>query len=417
MPAAVPEPIRHLIWQLHTQGRDSNAIAEAVALPARTVRHLLARFRAVGGPAPADFRRCGRLQTPPFSEFRRQAVALRHQRPGWGAGRIEAHWRGIDPEAVLPDRSTVRRWLKEEGLAPPPRPKTSEPVPVPPATQAHEIWPMDAAEAKALRGGVEVCWLRLIDEASGAALFARVLGKPRWQGVGTGAVQAALRDAFTLWGRPRGLRVDNGNPWVCPDSDLPSDLELWLAGLGVALHRGRPGVPQDNSRMERSQRTVQAWSDPGAHDTPEQLQARLDEEDRVHRQVYLFDGERTRLEAWPDLRFQDRPYAPGRWEDVCWDHGGALGRLAALALERRVAKSGHVSVYDHNHLLGKALGGSAVRLRLDPTGPRFKIEDIYPRVDEHPELVRPPQTGALGARHESPQAGAGRQALGGHTRP
>ena len=31
------------------------------------------------------------------------------------------------------------------------------------------------------------------------------------------------------------MRVDNGNPWVCPDSDLPTDLELWLAGLDVAL--------------------------------------------------------------------------------------------------------------------------------------------------------------------------------------
>src|SRR5262249_11668302 len=190
-------------------------------------------------------------------------------------------------------------------------------------------------------GRHRVCWLRLLDEASGAALFTRVYDQPRWNAVGGAAVQAGLRQAFARWGRPFGLRVDNGNPWACPGSDLPTDLELWLAGLGVALHKGRPGVPQDNPRAERGQRTAQCWAEPSQHGSAEQLQERFDEEDRVHREVYLFDGKRTRLQAYPELRLGGRPYSAGRrWEAVCWDYRQALELLGRLELVRQARKRG-----------------------------------------------------------------------------
>jgi hypothetical protein len=179
--------------------------------------------------------------------------------------------------------------------------------------------------------------------------------------VGSVAVQATLRQAFDRWGRPGGLRVDNGIPWVCSDSDLPSDLELWLAGLGVALHRGRAGVPQDNPRAERGQRTGQCWAEPWQHDTAEQLQRRFDEEDRIHREVYLFDGKQTRLQAYPELEQRGRAYAAGSyWEAVCWDHQQALGLLGRLELKRKVDKDGFVSLYDHRVWVGSELRGQEV---------------------------------------------------------
>jgi len=224
---------------------------------------------------------------------------------------------------------------------------------------------MDACEKKPLRDAHhKVCWLRLLDEASGAALFTRVYDQPCWAEVGAPAVQAALRQAFDRWGRPDGLRVDNRNPWVCPDSDLPSDLQLWLAGLGVALHQGRPHVPQDTPRVERGQRTAQAWAEPWQHDTAEQLQRRLDEEDRIHREVYLFDGQQTRLQAYPELALRGRAYASGAyWEDVCWDHQEALSLLGRLERTRKVDKDGCVSLYDHRPAVGYGLRGQMVAVR------------------------------------------------------
>ena len=167
---------------------------------------------------------------------------------------------------------------------------------------------MDEAEPKALRSGQKVCWPRLVDEASGAVRFSHVFPPAHWAEVGAAAVQAALQQAFARRGRPEGLRVDNGTPWVCGKSDLPSGLELWLAGLAVALHRNRKRCPQANARVERAQRTAAEWAEPGQCDTPEQLQQRLDEEDRVQRQVYLFDGRHTRQQAFPDLQGRGRPY-------------------------------------------------------------------------------------------------------------
>jgi hypothetical protein len=224
---------------------------------------------------------------------------------------------------------------------------------------------MDAAEKKSLGSGQKVCWLRLVDEATGAVLFSWVFPFARWSDVPALAVQAALRRAFARWGRPEGLRVDNGHPWVCSDSDLPSDLELWLAGLDIALHRNKPRCPQANGCVERSQRTASDWAEPWKYDTAEQFQQRLDHEDWVQREDYKFDGKQTRMQAFPDLRHSGRHYMEGSWEDVCWQLSGALKCLAECEVERKVYKDGYVSLYDHQHLVGKELVGQTVKVRLD----------------------------------------------------
>lgn len=365
MPAAIPDHVRSLIWQLCQQGQDSETIARTLDLPIRTVRHLLALFRRVGSACPPGFDRCGRHPGPAFASLREQAVDLRRQHPTWGAQRILSQLFPNPHVGPRPDPSTVRRWLAQAGLAPKPQIVTATGSLVGLALYVHEIWPMDACELKPLLDPRhKACWLRLLDEFSGAALFTRVYDLPRWAFVGGPAVQAALRQAFATWGRPCGLRVDNGYPWVCPDGDLPTDLELWLAGLGVALHKGRPNVPQDNPRMERSQRTAQAWAEPWRHDTAEQLQRRLDEEDRIHREVFLFDGERTRLQAYPELLLAGRPYAQEpHFEAVCWDHQAALALLGRRELVRKVDKGGCVSLYDHRVPVKYALARQAVTVR------------------------------------------------------
>jgi hypothetical protein len=226
---------------------------------------------------------------------------------------------------------------------------------------------MDACEKKPLRDARhKVCWLRWLDEASGAALFTRVYDQPRWADVGAGAVPAALRQAFDRWGRPEGLRVDNGYPWVGPDSDLPTDLELWLAGLGVALHKGRPHVPQDNPRVERGQRTAQDGAEPWPHDTAEPWPQRLDEEDRIQREVHRFDGQHTRLEVYPELRLPGRAYAAGPYgEALCGDHQEALRGLGQRQLTRKVDQDGCVSLYDHSVPARYSLRGQVVAVRRD----------------------------------------------------
>ena len=234
----------------------------------------------------------------------------------------------------------------------------------PRADQPHQVWQMDATEQIPLRSGQRVSWLRLVDEASGAALFSQVFAQGCWATVGSAAVQQALRAAFARWGRPHGLRVDNGTPWVSLEG-LPTDLELWLAGLGVRLHRNRPHRPQANGKGERSQRTARAWAEPGGCDTPEQLQERLDEEDQVQREAFPFQEGRSRWEVYPALCHSGRGYAPLVWESVCWDFEAALACLAQKPWGRKVDRSGRVSLYDHRYRVGVEYAGAMVQVRLE----------------------------------------------------
>jgi hypothetical protein len=48
------------------------------------------------------------------------------------------------------------------------------------------------------------------------------------------ATLVQLREAFGHWGIPRCVRVDNGWPWGST-GELPTDLAMWLIGLGVEV--------------------------------------------------------------------------------------------------------------------------------------------------------------------------------------
>jgi DNA-directed RNA polymerase specialized sigma24 family protein len=64
MPAPTPLPLRRAIARRHQRGQTATAIAQALGLPARTVRQLLHRGRRHGDTVltPA-YGRCGRPRT------------------------------------------------------------------------------------------------------------------------------------------------------------------------------------------------------------------------------------------------------------------------------------------------------------------------------------------------------------------
>src|SRR2546421_7119678 len=96
-----------------------------------------------------------------------------------------------------------------------------------------------------------------------------------WAHVPPTQVQQHLRATFARWGLPRRLRVDNGVPWGSP-GDLPTDLVLWLAGLGVPVRSNPPRRPQDNGVVERAQGVGKRWAEPQTAESAEQLQATLE---------------------------------------------------------------------------------------------------------------------------------------------
>jgi hypothetical protein len=203
-------------------------------------------------------------------------------------------------------------------------------------------------------------------------------------------VQKALRQQFGRWGLPGCLRVDNGVPWG-NWNDLPTPFALWLVGLGLAVHWNDPGCPTQNPKIERAQGTGQRWGEPGRCDHVAQLQANLDEGDRIHREEYVTPpASGSRLESFPDLRHSGRAYTRA-WEKRTWSLRAVEAFLAEYVAIRQVSAAGHVTVYDHGRYVGKQYARSHVQVQYDPESHGWLISDHEGReIRRHPapEITR-----------------------------
>jgi transposase InsO family protein len=196
------------------------------------------------------------------------------------------------------------------------------------------------------------CWARLF---SPHATFGQVP---------VTAVRAVLQAQFGRWGLPLCLRVDNGVPWG-NWNDLPTPLALWLWGLGLDVHWNDPGCPQQNPKIERSQGTGKRWSEPQRCVSAAQLQANLDDVDKVQREEYPTPAGGSRLELFPGLRHSGRPYTLP-WEARAWSLREVEERLSEYVAVRKVSATGHVTVYDHGRYVGKQYAGTYVQVQYDP---------------------------------------------------
>lgn len=177
-------------------------------------------------------------------------------------------------------------------------------------------------------------------------------------------VQETLRLVFSRWGRPERFRVDNGTPWGSA-GDWPTDLALWLIGLGVAMIWNPPRRPQENGVVERSQGTGKRWGEPHTCRDLHELQQRLDRMDHIQREVYPSIDGSSRWQAFPQLRQVTRTYSTA-WEKRGWDLHLVLAHLADYSVTRRVDRKGQVSIYNRNHYIGKQHSGQDIYVVLDP---------------------------------------------------
>jgi transposase InsO family protein len=185
------------------------------------------------------------------------------------------------------------------------------------------------------------------------------------------ATQEQLRQAFRQWGLPGAIRVDNGTPWGSA-GDCPTDLALWLIGLGVELIWIPPRCPQNNGVVERSQGTGKRWAEPATCADAGELQRRVDEQDRIQRELYQSVGGLSRLEAYPSLKHSTRSYS-AKNEAAQWDIKRVIEHLARYVMVRRVDCKGIVSLYNKNRYVGRKLSGQDVYVSLDPV----KVEWVY----------------------------------------
>ena len=365
MARALAVPVRLALFRRWQRGQTAAESADAWALPARTVRHSLRRFRQRQRPDPLApaYDRCGWPRPWPDPAVYQQPLGLRRLQPRWGAGLIRVVSRERGPQRGLPSTRTLRRWFARAGLGPAPRGR--EPVRQRHrATRAHDVWPMDAVEHVRLQHGQRACRLRMTDEFSGAVLHTKVFAVGRWSQVAAAAVQAELRQALARRGRPHRLRVDNGCPWGS-EGDLPTCLALWSVGLDIAVVWNPPRQPRRNAVVGRSQGGSQQWAEPHTGARAAGLQRRLDRMDRLQRETYPSVAGRGRRASYPELAHSGRDSTPA-WEQRRWRLDLVRQYRAEYAVPRRVDQKGEIWLYDRSYGVGKPRVGQVIYVPADP---------------------------------------------------
>jgi hypothetical protein len=163
-------------------------------------------------------------------------------------------------------------------------------------------------------------------------------------------VREQLRDAYTRWGLPGQMRVDNGYPWGSK-GDLPTDLALWVIGLDVAMWWNPPRRPQDNGVVERSQGTAKRWGEPHTAADAGELQSRLDALDELQRSQYPYYQEQSRMQCYASLAHSGRLYQREA-ETRLWDWQRVAAHLGGYCVSRKVDQKGQISIYNRNHYVG-----------------------------------------------------------------
>lgn len=181
------------------------------------------------------------------------------------------------------------------------------------------------------------------------------------------------------------MRVDNGFPWGSTGG-LPTELALWVLGLGVGMLWNRPHCPEENGGIERSMGTTKRWVGPARCGDINTFRVRVQEEDHIQREVFPSVGGLSRRAAFPGLLNSGRGYAE-RMEQYLWSLDLVLEWLEGCRVRRKVAASGKVSLYDWGRMVGKEHAGKQVWVGFDASAREWVVRD-----EANGELRRLPAT-------------------------
>lgn len=208
----------------------------------------------------------GRPKTGVMGSFdeaiRQQVEQYRPGRHGWGALTIQVE---LQHEQALqslrhPCRSTIAAYLKYKGKARPYKKHFELPSkPCYPANFAHDLWQMDAEGNKQVSRLGTVCMVNLKDAFSKTyvgslpLVFEKSCNHPQKV-----HYQRLLRLAFLEFGMNRRLQVDHESVFFDNHSasPFPTELHLWLTGLGIEICYTPKGKPQKQGMVERSHQTM-----------------------------------------------------------------------------------------------------------------------------------------------------------------
>ena len=290
-------------------------------------------------------------------EIEAAVLQVRREHPAWG-GRKIAHVLGRDCGLQIAP-STVTHVLHRHGLISGEASAAATPWHRFEHRRPNSLWQMDFKGHFAMDAG-RCHALTVLDDHSRFNLTLHASSNQLRE-----TVQAALHRAFSTYGLPDRINVDNGSPWGSSGQGEFTGLSAWIVRLGVDLTYSAPLHPQTNGKDERFHRSLKA----------EVLYRRyvdIGEVQRVFdrwRTVYNFERPHQALGMQtPSQRYQPstRPM-PTTLPEIAYPSDD---------LVRKVDSDGRISVHGHEVLLSRALAGHPVALRSEE-GRADGVYEIY----------------------------------------
>lgn len=167
-----------------------------------------------------------------------------------------------------------------------------------------------------------------------------------------------------IWGCPKRIKIDNGLPFVkARGGDIPTFSQLWWIGLGIEVHLNAPKVPQQNGTVEGLQGICHRWSAPHVHDTLKSYQQRINETNRIQREVYRIrkEGDKTRKQLYPELWKNPRKFNPTNFKMK-----RIYENLATRVWQRQVNSGGSARFWKAFFYVGKQFRYQTVTITFDP---------------------------------------------------
>jgi putative transposase len=351
---------------------------------------LLKRYRAEGAAGLVPRSRAPHHHGLAMAEETAAAIiALRQERPYWGAKKLRAKLQERHPERPWPAPSTIGDLLRREGLSEPRRRRRrAVPVTQPflPVREPNDLWCIDFKGWFRTTDGQRCDPLTVTDADSRFLIECRILPET------VEAVRPVVDQAFRELGLPLTMRSDNGTPFASGNAvGGLTRLSVHWVKLGIRLERIDPGSPEQNGRHERMHGTLKNETSRPPAATPAEQQARFDRfrndfnDNRPHEALGQVPPTRR-------YRPSPRPY-PSKIEEPWYDADHAV---------RRVRSNGEIKWGGDYLFLSEALVGEPVGIAETEAGDwivRFADLDLA-IIDRHTKKLRRFMAGRP-ARHEA----------------
>lgn len=292
-------------------------------------------------------------------KIQEDVIIARCLHPHWGAKKIKAYLLNRKIVKKLPSLRTIHNILVKEELTNIHKGERHKAYKRFEYAYPNALWQMDFKGYFSLLDGSECHPFTIIDDHSRYLVCLKACIDESMN-----SVRPALMEAFSRYGLPESMALDNGSCWKPKSRQRWSELTVWLMRLGIQIIHGKPYHPQSRGKDERLHRTLklELINDISMNNLRDS-QRQFD----LWRHQYNHTRPHEALNMKPPVtryqiskrRFYNKPLPPIQyWEDD---------------IIRRVDMNGFLHVAGRNFLLSKALRYQPVALRPSRDGKKIHI--------------------------------------------